>query len=547
MQKVLDYILNLKGNLENGLNSAHNKMQMLNKATEKTRGVMGQLAGILGTGMAIYKVFEFIKGGVEKVHELEQANAQLEATLKSTNEVVGISKKGLDDLTDSWAKKTKYGKADITMMQAQLTTFTNIKGVIYKQAIPAVLDLSQKMGQDLKSSAVQLGKALQDPEKGITALRRVGVNFTKTQQEMVTGWVKHGEVVKAQTFILKELQTEFGGSAEAAFKADPMVKLGKALEHLQISFGEMVQTLQKKLAPVLLNIVEYIQKIVDKMPQFVDWLKRNSTWLKAIGEGLLTIFVGYQFMKIIEGIKVMTQSMSLLGKSIPIIGWIAAIVAFISLIYDMIGGLDGFKATWDAMSAAVTFGIESMKLQFKSLGDRWDEIIARFELGGKIAKATLTGNWKDAQKFEKDYKLLKDNNRIEEKNQKKKLNDDLFAATAKYLKVMKPLLIANGSIPKGLDMNGVGKGALSGLIKTPEEVKAAADAALIEENQKKMTDLNKVKGNGSTNITISIENIVKQFEIVTTTIKESSTEIKDLVGRALVEAVNDVALIGGRY
>ena len=112
---------------------------------------------------------------------------------------------------------------------------------------------------------------------------------------------------------------------------------------------------------------------------------------------------------------------------------------------------------------------------------------------------------------------------------------------------MKPLLIANGSIPKGLDMNGVGKGALSGLIKTPEEVKAAADAALIEENQKKMTDLNKVKGNGSTNITISIENIVKQFEIVTTTIKESSTEIKDLVGRALVEAVNDVALIGGRY
>ena len=75
--------------------------------------------------------------------------------------------------------------------------------------------MSVALGTSLKSAAIQVGKALQDPENGITALRRVGVNFTKEQKERIQGWVEEGKQLKAQKFILKELRTEFAGSAEA--------------------------------------------------------------------------------------------------------------------------------------------------------------------------------------------------------------------------------------------------------------------------------------------------------------------------------------------
>ena len=61
-------------------------------------------------------------------------------------------------------------------------TFTKIGQDIFPDATRIVLDMSQALGQDLKSSAVQVGKALQDPILGVSALRRVGVNFSDSQQ-----------------------------------------------------------------------------------------------------------------------------------------------------------------------------------------------------------------------------------------------------------------------------------------------------------------------------------------------------------------------------
>jgi len=245
---------------------------------------IGKMVGMLGAGLAIYKGFDFIKQGVEKVKSLEQANAQLEATYRSTNGAVGIQIQGLKDIASAYAAKTKFGRADITMMEAQLTTFTNIKGVIYEEAIPAILDLSQKMGQDLKSSAVQIGKALQDPEKGITALRRVGVNFTKTQQEMVSNWVKQGEVLKAQKFILAELKTEFAGSAEAAFNADPESKFTKKMDKLKMVLGETFLKIKIALLP-------YLEKLVLIFMKLGEWIKKNTSLLIKLGKGIVVVFL----------------------------------------------------------------------------------------------------------------------------------------------------------------------------------------------------------------------------------------------------------------
>jgi hypothetical protein len=82
-------------------------------------------------------------------------------------------------------------------------------------------NLSVAMGKDLSSSAILVGKALNDPVKGVGALSKAGVQFTADQKEMIKGMVESGDVMGAQKLILKELETQFGGSAEAAGKTLP--------------------------------------------------------------------------------------------------------------------------------------------------------------------------------------------------------------------------------------------------------------------------------------------------------------------------------------
>ena len=70
--------------------------------------------------------------------------------------------------------------------------------------------------QDAKASAVQLGKALQDPVKGMTALARVGITFTAQQQKQIKALVKSGDLLGAQKIILGEVKKQTEGAAEAS-------------------------------------------------------------------------------------------------------------------------------------------------------------------------------------------------------------------------------------------------------------------------------------------------------------------------------------------
>ena len=68
---------------------------------------------------------------------------------------------------------------------------------------------------------MQLGKALNDPVGGMTALRKAGVQLSEEQQNAVKAFVEQGNVMEAQKVILGELNKEFGGSAEALGNSIP--------------------------------------------------------------------------------------------------------------------------------------------------------------------------------------------------------------------------------------------------------------------------------------------------------------------------------------
>lgn len=219
-----------------GVSSASNDLDRLDKSARgasKAASALGKSFAALGGG---YLIGRGIAAIVNATIEAEQAQAQLAAVLKSTGGAAGLSATALNAMADSLQAVTTFDDEAITGAQSLLLTFTKIGRDVFPEATEAVLDMSQALGQDLKSSAVQLGKALNDPVKGVTALQRVGVSFSKEQKKVIETLVETGRVADAQRLILKELQTEFGGSARAARDT-----LGGAFKALKNSASNLLE------------------------------------------------------------------------------------------------------------------------------------------------------------------------------------------------------------------------------------------------------------------------------------------------------------------
>lgn len=144
---------------------------------------------------------------------------------------------------------------------AVLATFRSIAGDVFRRTLGLAQDLSTVFGQDLRGSATQLGKALEDPIEGITALNRVGVTFTETQREMIAEMVRVGDIAAAQTVILDTLEQQVGGAgaAEAGGLAGAFNMAADAAGALLEALGEIVadelgvsQALQKIAAGLFL-------------------------------------------------------------------------------------------------------------------------------------------------------------------------------------------------------------------------------------------------------------------------------------------------------
>lgn len=168
--------------------------------------------------------------------EAQNAFAQLEAGVRSTGRAAGFTANQLADIATELQNITGISDEVIQGAQSMLLTFTNIKGDVFKSATVAVADLATRMGGDLQSAAVQVGKALNDPIRGVTALTRVGVSFTQAQKSMISSLVETNRLTEAQGIILAELQRQFGGSAEAARNT-----LGGALRGLKEDFNSLFE------------------------------------------------------------------------------------------------------------------------------------------------------------------------------------------------------------------------------------------------------------------------------------------------------------------
>jgi hypothetical protein len=212
------------------------------EAKTVSRGVVGGMLQFHAIAAGVRLVTSSVTGSVQAFRQSEQAGKKLDSVLASTGGAAGVSGDEIRKMASDLQLVTNFEDDATINAAALLATFTQIKGDTFQSAIVAAQDLSSVMGQDLNASIVQVGKALNDPIRGVTALRKVGVSFSKEQQDQIKRLQQSGDLAGAQAIILSELQNEFGGAARAM--ADPFTIMGNVI-------GDIMEMIGGALTPAL--------------------------------------------------------------------------------------------------------------------------------------------------------------------------------------------------------------------------------------------------------------------------------------------------------
>ncbi len=274
---------------ERAMKKAQKNLKRFGKNLKKTGQslTMNLTLPLVGLGIASVKAFD----------AQQKAIAQVEAGLKSTGNMVGFTSKQLQEMAAELQKISLFGDEDILQnVTAQLLTFTNIAQEQFAKTQEIVLDLSTRLDKDLKSSAIMLGKALNDPVKNLGALQIAGIQFSKEQETLIKSFASTNQVSEAQNIILKELEKQYGGSAKAAREAGtgPIEVLRNQLSDLSEQIGE-------RLIPYVEKLTKWIVGLAEDFDKLSESQKNNIvTWgliLAAIGPvliilGTLTIAIG---------------------------------------------------------------------------------------------------------------------------------------------------------------------------------------------------------------------------------------------------------------
>ncbi len=219
--------------------------RQLNKTT-KTQSEFGKTIRTLGAGLAVRELARFGKESIDLAREQARVEAQLATAIQSTGGAAGLSSRELRNLASELQNTTNFGDEATIAAEALLLTFTNIGRDVFPATVKAVQNVSTAMGQDLNQSAIQVGKALNDPIEGLSALRRVGIQFTDAQERQIKNFVELNDIASAQGIILAELNRQFGGSAEAAREADGgIIALGNSFGDLQEQIGGLLLQLNQ--------------------------------------------------------------------------------------------------------------------------------------------------------------------------------------------------------------------------------------------------------------------------------------------------------------
>lgn len=303
-----------------------------------------RMTGAVTAGIAIFRSFQrvisgvtnFVQNSVQAYFEAENAQVRLKGAIQNVTSATNKNVDGLLKQASALQEVTRFSDDQIVSAQGILATFQLNQGVIEKLT-PRLIDMSEGLARasgtmpDLETNAMLVAKALggNETEGLVGALRRNGVQFTKTQEEIL----KTGNFADRLSTITKVLDGNFGdlGETMGNTASGKFMQLQFAINDLQEQLGAALFT---AIRPFIRDLTawartdrarEVIKQIADRIVAFgraaYKFIKENweptikpalqgfATVVWSIARGLAAVSRGIQNMpKIPDWMKRLTNT-----------------------------------------------------------------------------------------------------------------------------------------------------------------------------------------------------------------------------------------------
>ena len=319
------------------------------------------------------------------------AIATLENNLKSRQKSLGYTSEQIQKMASDMQGKSIFGDESIIQnVTNQLLTFDKVNGDTFKRANQAVLDMTSKLygvnatAEQMRPIALSVGKALQNPAEAMNSLGRVGVKFTEQQRKAVKQLVATGQSAKAQEFILRSLEKQYNGSAEALGNTQPLKQLANAFDDMLEPLGQIVQEFLIPLVKVATSAIgvfnNFPKPIKTTIVTIMGLIAIASPLLMVIGSVIQAVgtiaTVGSTVLGVIRGWQIATKIMTAVQWAMnaslygcPVVWIIAGIIAIIAIIVLLV-------KHWDKVVAYLKFVWDFWVGVFKNIWAFMQEFVA---------------------------------------------------------------------------------------------------------------------------------------------------------------------------
>jgi len=274
--------------VQRGLSSIRTSFAKVGDAIKKIGIGIGAFAITAAAGLAAAAI---------KINAIGESAAASDRRLQNITKQMGLFGDKSDDVSKRLlefadAQERLTGVDTVVATQAKLMTFAELAktadqaGGAFDRATMAAIDMAAAGFGSAEGNAVQLGKALNDPIKGIKALTKSGITFTEKQQQMITAMVETGKMGQAQNMVLKAIETQVKGTATATSTASGRItqSFNQIVEAFAIPFSESFNGLPGMLEGVFPSLIAKAEEAGGFVSDAIsEAIASDTTKLEAIG------------------------------------------------------------------------------------------------------------------------------------------------------------------------------------------------------------------------------------------------------------------------
>lgn len=326
-------------------------------------------------GRAVADIFRQLtsmtRGYIDAAVGQEDAHVRLAGVIRATGGAAGFTVGQLEDMADQLQQTTRFGREETESAMALMATFRQVRGPNFEAAIRAAADLSSVMHQSLYASTMQLGRALGDPERGVGALRRAGVQLSEQQKQQIHDFMAVNDVASAQRIVLQELQHEVGGMANAmgATAGGQIARFGNTLRDLAASVGHALVPAMRVILPVVEQMTRGISTVlIGIATRVVPLLESGFRALEDFMESNRSTFDEWG-----------TTLRMIADSTIPLL--IQAWQAFTQDLSESFRGITGTTGpSWETIKRIITTTLDEIAITVRDLPTTWQLAVTQIAL-----------------------------------------------------------------------------------------------------------------------------------------------------------------------